>query len=42
MHEYLRRVRGHKGERGNYAIILKFSEVKNQYSNCRSRKRIDK
>lgn len=43
MREYLGRVRGHKGEKRNYAIILKFSDIKNQYSNCRrSRERIDK
>lgn len=41
--EYLGRVRGHKGEKRNYAIILKFSDIKNQYSNCRrSRERMDK
>lgn len=41
--EYLGRVRGCKGERGNYAIILKFSDSKNQYSTCRrSRERMDK
>lgn len=43
IHEYLGRVRGHKGERENYTIILKFSDIKNQYSSCRrSRERIDK